>query len=666
MSMPLPARFCAIDFETTGLYRYAGDYPFAAAVSFPNGESLYFRDAALYDGRLKSIMEDPELDKVFHNEKFDWGMSNVLGIHPRGKMWDTGVLCHLLDGRDAAGGLNLDMCTRKYLPAQYRKLVDEIHAWFDANGYSGVKDKERYGHFQDLPDDIRRRRVVGDAEITLRLFMRLFPTVQAAFPLLLDLERRLTPAVKAMEDRGILADSEEIELQRVHFTQIVDEVSFFAERVLGREWFNINSPVDQRDLLIQAGIYDQILEVTKPAKNRKSTKPFVPKKKMDAWNLQQLHHPVAAMLLVGKMAQKMISPFLSQALEFLVDGVLHANFNQIGTVSGRFSCAEPNLQNIPVEGEYKASYTEEEARELFEMTGYQFAPHIKRIFPVRPGFCHIHADKKQAEMVALAHYSKSQKMIDAFIRGESIHNVICQELFGQITKGLKQRSKACTFGYQYGAGLPPLAKKINGTIAEAGRLKQRYAMVFPDLPRWIRELTQEIRTRGYVQTDHGRRHYLWANEDYMAVNRVCQGHIGDEVKGRMVAIYEAAQTGPLKGAGVTTVLNIHDDLANEVPIENAPEVGPILYKIMQETLIEHRCPMPSSMDITFKRWSDLKEIDDPLNPDSYRPPKDFKQEASNGMDERTRAQILVPALPSPDPVPSSEGVLIQGSNNDAS
>lgn len=646
MTLRMPDRFCAIDSETTGLYPYAGDYPFAVGLSWDNGEEEYYRDEGLRNPRLKSIMEDPGVDKIMHNQKFDWKMLNKAGIEPRGRMWDTGILCHLVDGRDAEGGLNLDDCAKKYLPAEFRKVVDEIDTWFNENGHKDTDRKERYRLFQELPDTILRKRVCGDADLTRRLFIRLYPTVAKVFPLLLDMERRLTPVVKRMEDRGILTDANEIQHQMVNFETMVEEVSFFCERVLGREWFNINSPNDQRDLLIQAGIYQYITEETKPNKKRKSLKPFIPKKKLDAWNLQQLHHPVAAMLLVGKMAQKMISPFLTQALEFCVDGVIHANFKQIGTTSGRFSCAEPNLQNIPVEGEHKASYTEDEARELYEMTGYQFAPHIKRIFPVRPGFCHIHSDKKQAEMVALAHYSNSQKMIDAFVRGDSIHDAICKELFNEITKGLKQRSKACTFGYQYGAGLPVLAKKINGTLAEAYRLKQRYAGVFPDLPKWVRILREEIHAKGYVQTDHGRRHYLWKNEDYMAVNRVCQGHVGDEVKGRMVAIGESIENGELRGSGATIVLNIHDDLATEVPLEHAPEVGPILYRLMQETMIPHKCPMPSSMDITFTRWSDLKEIKDPTNPDSYRAPKDLKQEVPGYVDTRTHAQILVPSLES--------------------
>src|SRR5690606_38288562 len=99
-----------------------------------------------------------------------------------------------------------------------------------------------------------------------------------------------------------------------------------------------------------------------------------------------------------------------------------------------------------------------------------------------------------------------------FLRGESVHDGICRELFGEVTKGLKQRSKACTFGYQYGAGAEVIAKKAGVSLSEAMNLKRRYAQLFPSLPAWKARLEDEINARGYVQTIHGRRHYLRRDE----------------------------------------------------------------------------------------------------------------------------------------------------------
>ncbi len=622
--MALPAHFVALDTETTGLYKWRGHYPFAWGAAFPNGLRLFGRDNDF--GIFKQLCEDETIDKVFTNAKFDWGMAEQKGIQVRGKVWDTSILCHLMDGRMAETGLNLEACAKRWLPSQFRKVVSELDEWFDTHGFANVKPKERYALFNQLPDDILKRRVCGDAELTLMLFMKLLPTVQHYFPFLLEQEHRLLPVVKKMEDRGVLIDNTEVIKQIEHFEHIIDDVVQFSEGVVGFDGFNINSPGHQRELLQAAGLYEQITEWTKPSKKRKSTKPFVPQRKMDAYNLQLLHHPVAHMLLIGKAAGKMISPFLTGALEFQHEGVLHASYKQVGTTSGRFSCADPNLTNIPVEGDRRASYTEDEASEAREMTGHSFAPHIKRIFKVRPGYCHVHADKKQAEMVVLCHCTKDEYMRKVFLSGESIHDGICRLLFGEVTKGLKQRSKAATFGYQYGAGVKVLAKKTGLSMAEATALKTRYGRIFPSLEKWKGRLSELVRAQGYVETDHHRRHYLRGNEDYMAVNRVCQGFIADEVKSRMVAVNDYLVNERIDG---TILLNIHDDLCIEIPIEDRDKHVPHIHRIMEETAVPMFVPLPSSCDITYTRWSDLKEIPNPQDPSTYpQPPETFNEFAA--------------------------------------
>ena len=330
-----------------------------------------------------------------------------------------------------------------------------------------------------------------------------------------------------------------------------------------------------------------------------------------------LHHPVGHMLVIGKAAKKMINPFLSQAQDLAVDGVLHCNYKQTGTVSGRFSSSEPNLQNIPVEGERFSHWTEEEADEAEELTGYAFSPHIKRIFLVRPGYVHIHMDKQQAEMYALGHYSKDTHLI-SLLREGSVHDGICRLLFGEVTKGLKQRGKALTFGYQYGCGLLTTAKKIKGSIHEARALRNRYGHIFPKLPEWRSALENQITDRGYVQTDHGRRHYLRKDEAYMTVNRICQGHIADELKGCMVRIGEWLDTWQVFDTRI--LLNIHDELVIECPEKHLPILGPKLFELMTQSDIKHEVPIPCEMEITRTTWSDIHKVENPYDPATYWQP----------------------------------------------
>ena len=610
--LPFPDLWVAIDTETTGLYPHAGAQPFAAAVVFPNGSNLFWRDKDLHNGTLQAVIEDPLIDKVFHNAKFDWRMLDTFGWTMRGRIWDTGIFIHLLDGRDAEGGSNLDYAARKYLPVEFRKVTTEIKDWFRTN-----KVPRKRWNFQNLPRDLLARRCIGDTHLTAQLFRKLFTTVAKTFPFLLDLEHRVLPIVKRMEDRGVLIDQKEIETQRKYFIEIIEDVTRYAEDLLNIGYWNINSPVDQANLLKAAGIYELVDEWTKAAPNRKSKKPFVPKRSLKTRVLMDLHHPAAHMLIVGKSAQKMLSPFLKQAATLSVNGVLHCNYKQTGTVAGRFSCSEPNLQNIPVEsedGERHSHWTEEEAEESYELTGYNFAPHIKRIFLVRPGYAHIHLDKSQAEMYALGHYSKDAKLVELLQGEESVHIGMCKLMFGEVTKGLKQRSKAVTFGYQYGAGLATIAKRVKGSIQEARTLRNRLQHIFPGLPRWRATLEQMIKDNGYIQTSHGRRHYLWATKAYMGVNRMCQGHVADELKGCMVRIGEWLLD---KNYDARILLNIHDELVIECLIDQLHEVGPAIFALMLESDIDHEVPIPSEMEITYTSWAELQKVENPLDPASY-------------------------------------------------
>lgn len=626
----------AVDLETTGLNAHAGDRPFAASAAFPNGRRLFWRATegqTLKRGDfsdLDELIEDPKIDKVFHNAKFDWRMLDFSGFKMRGRAWDTQILCHLIDGRQAGTGLRLENCAARFLPPDRRKIVDEVHQWFDANG---VGSDVRYERFNILPPDLLRRRIIGDADLTLRIFHRLWSTVSTTFPFLLEQEHRLLPVVKRMEDRGILVDVTEVERQKIELTTMLDAVQHFFEGFFGEDdrFFNVNARGDLEEALRMAGIWDQLRERTKPSKTFPNGQI-----KLDDSVLRGLHHPVAHWILLGKTAAKFRDTFLSQAVTNAVANVLHANFNQLGTNTGRFSCSGPNLQNIPIEGDRRAQFTNEEADEQYEITGYRIAPHLKRCFAVRSGHCHLHADKKQAEMAMLAHYTRDKKLIGFFESGKSIHDEITMELFGEYSKGLKTQAKRVVFGYQYGAGNACLAHTLSSTLEVAVKLRNRLAAVFPALPRWKREMDAQISERGYVQTIHGRRHYLRGGESYMSVNRMCQGTVGDEIKSRMIAIDDWAQK---ELPEATVLLNIHDDIATECPVEARQFAAHNIHRIMHETSMEYLLPLPSSMDITYTSYGDLKEIDDvnniPPPPDGVVDRPKYKS-ARMGSDRRGR------------------------------
>lgn len=585
----------AIDFEATGLNVWRGARMFSAAAAFMDGTDRFWRGE--FSG-LRELLADESVDKVFHNMKYDLRIAKWAGLKVRGRCWDTMIFYHLLDGRMAETGLGLGDLAVRFLPSDQRKVIQELTDWFDEHK---IGKNERYEKFGILPPDMLKRRNVGDAKLTLSLFKRAYTTVVRTFPFLLEQEHRLVHVVGKLEERGIEVDPEEIERQMNRFERIVENCTEFCEGVIGRNEFNLNSRADQEELLDRCGLLNQIMQRTPKSKTYPQGQ-----KKLDDYNLRSLHHPVPHMLLLGKAANKMRNTFLAQMLREQVNCVLHANMNQLGTVASRFACSRPNLQNIPIEGDRRTAYTEDEAAEALACTWITYAPHLKRIFKVREGRAHIHSDKKQAEMAMVAHYTDDPILKGIFNEGQNFHEGVCRTLYNEVTKGLKTRTKAVVFGFIFGAGNPQLAKKIGSTLQVAIETRKRLEKALPSLPRWKRKLEAEINERGYVQTIHGRRHYLQSDEAYITVNRMCQGTVADEIKSRMVAIDDYLVTEKLDA---TVIMQIHDDIATEINKEDRHKTVPEIHRIMHEASMPFNLTLPASLDITYTRWSDLKEID---------------------------------------------------------
>ena len=575
--------FIAIDTEATGLCTWRGHRMFACAGTFADGRQLYwykdFED-------LQKILEDTAYDKVFQNAKFDLQMLEASGFKVKGHVWDTIILAHLLDGRQQ---LSLDALAKRYLPLHRSKITDEVNQWFDDNK---VKKEDRGTSFDKLPLDLLKRRCKGDATLTALLFIKMYKTAKSTFPFLLDQEHRLIAVVKKAEKRGLNVDIEEAIQQRMYLKSILNDTQVFFDDYLGRE-VNINSTKIQQEIIEKANITRLITELTPKTK--------VPK--LSSENLRAIGHPVAQMLVLQKTAAYLHNTFIGQILNHTVDSVLHPGFNQCGTVSGRFSSSNPNLLNIPSE---EGHLSEKETNEALEFTGINLAPHIKRIFKVRPGFAHIHSDKSKIEIAMLAHYSEDPALLHTIRAGEDIHGEISFRMFGTRDPQLRQRAKNVVFGYIYGAGDLVLARKIQGTLREARTYRMRLLTMCPGLKRWKQHLCVQLYDRGYIQTLHGRRHCLTSAESYMAVNRMCQGTAADEVKNRMRVIGEWFAS---EYPECTILLNIHDDLAAEVPIPLLPEVLPKYHKLMQETQMDYILPLVTKTSITYTNWAELNEVD---------------------------------------------------------
>jgi len=582
ISTKTPKNVVAIDLEATGIAPWFGAKMFAASAVFPSGRILFWRNT--YSG-LRSILKDPKLDKVFQNAKYDLRMLEAAGFTIRGRIWDTMVFAHLLN---PAQKLSLDALAKRYLPKSRHKIVDEINEWFDQNK---IKKDDRPYSFAKLPPKLLQERCQSDAAATLLLFLRFYPVVAQNFSRLLGQEHKVLHVSKRMEDRGLLIDLPELQKQKRYLQRVVDDVELWCQAFIGSEDFQITKPADQKYILQKAGIYDHIEELTKTGK-----------KSLRQKSLQALNHPVAQMLALGKQASSLRSTFLGQMERFNVNSVIHPGWNQLGTVTGRFSGSKPNLMNMPEEGGH---WTSEEEQQAIELAGIALAPHIKRVFVCRPGYCMYYSDKEKIEVCMLAHYTGDKVMLDVMRKGLDIHKEMSLRMFGEAKKGLRVRAKITVFGFQYGAGNKLLAKNCKCSLAEAKKYRARLMATCPTLLPWRNGLIQQLYDQGFIITDHGRRHYVPHHKSYMVVNRMCQGTAADEVKSRMVALDDFIER---DFPDCRILLNVHDALGIEIPLELAHKVIPTAHNILEETSIPFKLPLRASSELTKTRWANLKKI----------------------------------------------------------
>jgi DNA polymerase I-like protein with 3'-5' exonuclease and polymerase domains len=293
---------------------------------------------------------------------------------------------------------------------------------------------------------------------------------------------------------------------------------------------------------------------------------------------------------------KMISTYYNHIIDNAVDvqtlpngrevGVLHCRFNQSEAMTGRFSSSDPNLQKIPrILG----------PRECF-------IPRVSRR--------NWHFDYEQVEMKLFAHFAEDEDMAEA-ITGD-IHLFVASQIYGippeQVTKEQRKRAKAINFGILYGAGPAKMAESLterglHTTTAEAAVLVQKYHQRFPSIRRLTNKYKVERARFGFVENPFERRYHIEEKYSYKLINYMCQGTSADIMKAAMVRVWKWLRR---KGFKSRILLQVHDELAIEMPRNEESRVVPMVKLLMQD-LESYFVPITVGVDVVTKRWS--KKLD---------------------------------------------------------
>ncbi|MBQ2949390.1 MAG: DNA polymerase I [Clostridia bacterium] len=377
-----------------------------------------------------------------------------------------------------------------------------------------------------------------------------------------DIELPLLHTLYAMEREGFLVDRDE--LARLG-AQYAGQIAALREEVFalcGVEPFNLNSTQQLGSVL-----FDKLgLPARKKTQRGYST---------DAETLQELSgmHPAIDKILAYRQVTKLNSTYIEGLLRLTGrDGRIHSWFDQTIAATGRISSSEPNLQNIPVRTEM--------GRE------------IRRAFIAKPGCVLVDADYSQIELRLLAHLSGDEAMCDAFNRGQDIHARTAAEVFGvpieDVTPHMRSSAKAVNFGIVYGISDFGLASNLHISRKEAGEFIDRYFARYPAIRRFMDECIARGKADGYSVTMYGRRRPLpeLSSSNYnrrqfgerAAMNTPVQGAAADIIKIAMNAVRKRLAD---EGLQAKLILQVHDELIVECPIEEEERVGSLLAQCME-------------------------------------------------------------------------------------
>jgi DNA polymerase-1 len=369
-----------------------------------------------------------------------------------------------------------------------------------------------------------------------------------------EVERPLIPVLVRMQQRGVQIDLEAFASFLREVEGQLDELSRSIFEQAGTR-FNLRSPQQLAEVLFSAmGL--------KPGRKTPSGVPSTASPVLES--LQQ-QHPVIKDILRFRSLDKLRSTYLAP-LPKLVDREhrLHTRFNNLATATGRLSSSHPNLQNIPIRGE--------------------LGPRMRSCFVAQKGCRLIAADYSQIELRILAHMSQDGHLLEAFTKGEDIHTRTAALLFDkpqpEISPDERRKAKTINFGLIYGMGPQKLARDLEIKLSQAKEFIEIYFSRLTGVNRFFAATADEAREQGFVTTLAGRRRLLpdinSRNENLaqqarrMAINTIIQGSAADLIKTAMVRVEHDAA---LSDLGARLILQIHDELLWEAPLETARDAG---------------------------------------------------------------------------------------------
>jgi len=565
-------KFLGFDTETTELDPYKGHL---RLVQFSTGKATYVIDLKPF-GSNGSLRENPDLQplrdlladrsqiKVAHNAKFDakW-VRHHLGVEVNG-IYDTFLASQLIAAGDS----------------------DRRHSLADVAQYFTGTELDKSEQISDWSGELSQSQIeyaARDAAIMIPLREQMEERLKNdGLKNAADLEFECIMPIAEMELSGFYLDEmrwrEQLDKVKLAQVKAADELQDLLSAgvaqatLFGRAEINLDSQQQVTDALLNLGV--PVPDTTR------------------AWQLQPLaeKYPVVAKLLEYRGVAKSLSSFGENILEFIEPktGRIHADFRQIGAPTGRFSCSNPNLQQIPHEQPYRRCFKAPEGKKL------------------------IIADYSQIELRILADFSGDANFIKAFVSGEDFHTTTASQVFGvapaNVTSDQRSFAKRLNFGVVYGIGASRFGLMTGLSQNDAENTMRKYFGTYRGLDSYLRQSGSDVISKRVARTASNRMLRLRFDENdrqqvasarRYGVNMPIQGTSADILKRALRLLHES-----LRGTSGRLVNIVHDEVIVECDSGEAELIADKLDKAMCGAGEEYVKSVPVKVDVhVADEWS---------------------------------------------------------------
>lgn len=551
-------------------------------IPFSSGEDLFSQGSLSVTEGIKAIQklfDQTDSRLIFHDMKFTYKVLRHNGLKCLEEsdtslsFFDTMIASWLLDPEELGNNpYALDILAEKKL-AILKTEYDEI-----VSKDNSLKDADQ----KDLAQYIGERPV-----ITLALYKKLNALIKKFYKekLFNEMELPLIPILSEMELRGIHLDTNQLYDYSKELSSQISNLEKEIFSIVGHE-FNIASTKQLQEVLFT----ERGLKPSKKTKTGYST---------DTSVLEELsiYDPVPKKILEYRELSKLLSTYV-EALPKLTDedSLIHTTFVQTGTATGRLSCKDPNLQNIPVRSEQ--------------------GRRIRSAFTSKPGTVFISADYSQIELVVMAHLSKDPNMCKAFTEGTDVHKATASLIYKvpqeEVTADMRRLAKTINFGVIYGMSAFRLSNELGISRTQAQEFITSYFTEYASIQRFISETIQEAHEKCRVSTIFGRSRFIptinnankndQAAAERIAVNTPIQGSAADIVKMAMLKVNTALRKNP---TGAKMLLQVHDELIFECP-DNQEAIDNTLKLIKENMENAVKLSIPLRVSIEYgKNWGEF-------------------------------------------------------------